>query len=91
MLPSIPANAGFYGEEALSFLRSYVLAELPNRNRKQYYWTSLAKGSSRNGRGSPRYPQNLAHLELGAPIESDSNADLSRAVLAGDPTSRYAD
>ena len=36
---------------------------------------------------APRYPQNLAHLELGARIESDPNADQSPALLAGDPTS----
>src|SRR5437870_3770527 len=36
---------------------------------------------------APRYPQNLAHLELGARIKSDPNADLSPALLAGDPTS----
>jgi len=91
VLPSIPANAGFYGEEALSFLRSYVLAELRNRNRKQYYWTSLAKGSSRKRSRKPALPAKSSHVELGARIESDSNAGLSRAVLAGDPTSRYAD
>ena len=36
---------------------------------------------------APRYPQNLAHLDLGARIESDPNGDLCRALLAGDPTS----
>jgi len=36
---------------------------------------------------APRYPQNLAHLELGARIESDPNADQSLVLLAGDPTS----
>jgi hypothetical protein len=34
-----------------------------------------------------RYPQNLAHLDLGARIESDPKADQSPALLAGDPTS----
>ena len=36
---------------------------------------------------APRYPQNLAHLELGARVESDPNIDEFPALLAGDPTS----
>jgi hypothetical protein len=36
---------------------------------------------------APRYPQNLAHLELGARVESDPKVDEFPALLAGDPTS----
>ena len=38
---------------------------------------------------APNYPQNLARLDLGAQIESDSSGDLAAAtaLLAGDPTS----
>jgi hypothetical protein len=47
----------------------------------------LQKVPSITAAEAPRYPENLAHLELGARIESNPNADQSSVLLAGDPTS----